>query len=111
MKVIAISDSAEEIEKLSKDVAFEKISVDTVNLINECTGIDIDIPAGKEYIDMCKGLVGYGENKKAEGRAEGRVEDIRNMLLKGKTAEQIADFCGYDLNEVKKVEAEMTVSV
>lgn len=41
---------------------------------------------------------------RAEGRTEGREEIIRMMLRNGKTAVQIADFCGIDLKEVKKVE-------
>lgn len=40
---------------------------------------------------------------RAEGRAEARAEDIENMLLRGKTPEEIADFCGYTLEEVNVI--------
>ena len=40
-------------------------------------------------------------------REEGREEDIRNMLARDKTPEQIADFCGYDLELVKRVQSGM----
>ncbi len=37
-------------------------------------------------------------------RVEGRAEDIRTMLKKGRTPEEIADFCGYDLDEIRTVQ-------
>lgn len=52
---------------------------------------------------MCKGMIDLLERKNAEGRAEGRSEDIERMLRSGKAPEAIADFCGYDLEEVKAV--------
>ena len=39
-----------------------------------------------------------------EGKAEERLESVKAMLISGKTAEQIADFCGYNLKFVKEVE-------
>ena len=48
------------------------------------------------------------------GRAEGYLErdtiKISEMLRSGKTAEEIADFCGYPIEQVKAVEKEMLVS-
>lgn len=44
-----------------------------------------------------------------KGIQKGRKNDIARMLKSGKTAEQIADFCGYDLNEVKEVENNLLV--
>ena len=46
---------------------------------------------------------GFDEGK-AEGKAEERLESVKAMLISGKTAEQIADFCGYNLKFVKEVE-------
>lgn len=74
MKYIAASESPEKIEALSKDAAFENVGVETVHLINECTGSRIEIPPGEELINVCKGLEGYGRKERAEGRAEGREE-------------------------------------
>ena len=42
------------------------------------------------------------------GRAEGRAEVIRNMLLKGRTPEEIADFGDFDLDEIIKIRNEMS---
>ncbi|HAL02903.1 MAG TPA: hypothetical protein DCP07_06040 [Lachnospiraceae bacterium] len=45
---------------------------------------------------------------KEEGRAEGRLEEmndsITSMLQRGKTVEQIVEFCGYSYEQVKEVE-------
>ena len=51
--------------------------------------------------------VGVEEGRK-EGLEEGREEEkemrIRTMLLNHKTPEEIADFCGYDLQEIRAVQ-------
>lgn len=39
-----------------------------------------------------------------EGRAEEQKMRIRTMLLNHKTPEEIADFCGYDLQEIRAVQ-------
>lgn len=44
------------------------------------------------------------EESLAEGRAEGRADDIERMLRAGKTPEQIADFCGYELADVMEIQ-------
>ena len=48
------------------------------------------------------------------GRAEGYLErdtiKISEMLRSGKTAEEIADFCGYPIEQVKEVEKELLIS-
>ena len=41
------------------------------------------------------------------GREESRREDIKYMLSNHKTPEQIADFCGYDLEMVRRVKNEL----
>jgi predicted transposase YdaD len=41
---------------------------------------------------------------RAEGRLEGREEVIERMLQKGRTPEEIADFCGYDIEMVRDIE-------
>ena len=54
------------------------------------------------------------QDAREEGREEGRTEEsfarIRNMLSKGKTVEEIVDFCGYPVELVKKVEESMCVT-
>ena len=50
--------------------------------------------------EMCKSVEILGEYYAKERR----TKDIQKMLLSGKTAAQIADFCGYDLSEVEEAE-------
>ncbi len=83
MKFIAASESPEKIEALSKDVSFERVSAETVHLINECTGSDLVVPEGEEVINMCKGLEGYGQKERAEGHAEGVLETLVDLVQKG----------------------------
>ena len=57
--------------------------------------------------DMC--LTEYNEEEtmqmfKEEGKEERDREKITDMLNRGKTAEAIADFCGYPISQVKKVQ-------
>ena len=47
-------------------------------------------------------LAGYDKGEEA-GAMRGRAELILSMFNSGKTPEQISDFCGLDLEEVKKV--------
>lgn len=42
-----------------------------------------------------------------KGRSEGRREDIICMLENNKSPEQIAEFCGYDLEYVKTIQEEL----
>ena len=46
-----------------------------------------------------------------KGIEKGRREDIIHMLTNNKTPEQIAEFCGYDLEYVKAIQEEMLQSV
>ena len=45
-----------------------------------------------------------------EGRTEERTRTISGMLRSGKSAEAIADFCGYPLEQVKEVEKNLLSS-
>ena len=60
-KIVASHRNPEGIEKLSRDDSFKKVDIDTVHLINECTGSNIEVPMGEEVVDMCKGLEGFVE--------------------------------------------------
>ena len=53
---------------------------------------------------MCKGLEDWKNEINKESREEERCESIERMLRMGRTPEEIADFCGYDLDKVKQVE-------
>jgi predicted transposase YdaD len=39
-----------------------------------------------------------------EGLSRGRVESIERMLQRGRTPEEIAEFCGYDIEMVRDIE-------
>ena len=72
---------AEEHEKAIKQIAYEEGELEGYN----------------------KGeLAGYDKGEEA-GAIRGRAELILSMFNAGKTPEQISDFCGLDLKEVKKV--------
>lgn len=47
------------------------------------------------------------EEGKEEGRSEESFNRIRNMLSRGKSVEEIVDFCGYPVELVRKVEESM----
>lgn len=42
-----------------------------------------------------------------DAREEGSFDRIGNMLFRGKSVEEIVDFCGYPVELVKKVEESM----
>lgn len=94
MKYIAASESTKKIMELSKDSAFEKVSSDTVHLINACTNSNITVPVGEETINMCKGLEGYGEMKREEGLKEGleegRMTSLIELVAEGHLEKEIA---------------------
>ena len=50
-----------------------------------------------ETMQLCK------EEGRAEGREEGRAEMIKDMLKRGKTVEEIADFCDYPYEKVREI--------
>ena len=50
-------------------------------------------------------------DEREEGREEERYSRIAEMLERGKTPEEIADFCGYSLEQVKVVQEKMLASV
>ena len=45
-----------------------------------------------------------------KGRAEEKVKGITDMLRRGKTVEEIVDFCNYPYELVKKIEEELSVN-
>jgi predicted transposase/invertase (TIGR01784 family) len=51
------------------------------------------------------------ELSRKEGREEGRVDVIEDMLKNGKTVEMIAEFCNYPVEYVRKIEEQMKASV
>ena len=46
---------------------------------------------------------------RTEGKLEEKMELITRLLQKGKTVDEISDFCGYDLEEVRRIEESILV--
>ena len=56
------------------------------------------------------GLEDGRKEGREDGREEAHFEVISRMLRSGKTAEEIAEFCGYPIEQVKAVERGLLVS-
>ncbi len=77
MKYIAVSEDKMAIDRLCEEDGFDSVGADTVRLINECTGSEIEIPRGEEVVNMCNGLKELLEDKRMLGREEGIKEGIK----------------------------------
>lgn len=77
-------------------------------------GIPMTLELEQEVNDMCNLSEYYEERATERGLKKGieqeRVTCIERMLKNGKTPEQIADFCGYTLEEVLAVQKAMLES-
>jgi predicted transposase YdaD len=60
---------------------------------------------------MCKAMEELIEEARKEGIEEARTENIRRMLQRGKTPEEIANFCEYDLEDIRAVAGAMLTTV
>jgi KaiC/GvpD/RAD55 family RecA-like ATPase len=60
---------------------------------------------------MCDAVKRYAEKYAENMMADERSGTVKRMLKKGKTTEEIADLCGYDLKFVQSVEESMTQKV
>lgn len=58
---------------------------------------------------MCTLLDRCRTEGKLEGKLEEKMELITRLLQKGKTVDEISDFCGYDLEEVRRIEESILV--
>lgn len=80
MKYIAVSEDKRALEELTKEEGFKEVDIDTVQLINECTGSDISIPERTEVVDMCKGLQELLEDKMECGMERGIEAFVKDNL-------------------------------
>jgi DNA-binding CsgD family transcriptional regulator len=60
---------------------------------------------------MSEAVEKYAERYAVKYAEEERCKDIKRMLGRGKTPEEISEFCGYDLQFVKKVQESMIQTV
>ncbi len=96
MKFIAVSEDAKAMEELGKDKEYSEVGIDTVRLIIECTGSDIELPEGEEKVNMCKGLEGYGR-KQALKMLVNNIETMMNNL--NWTLEAVCEAIGSSVQE------------
>ena len=107
---------------------FRNVDNETVAAINVFTGMNISVNKKKEGMDMmCKALedlkleyieqgiergIEQGIERGIEqgierGIEQGIRKSIEKMLKKGRTPEQIAEFCGYSIDEILSVKQEI----
>lgn len=99
MKFIAASEDPEKMEELSRDRSFEKVSTETVYLINECTGSEIEVPKGEEVINMCKGWEGYGQKMQEKGVLSTLAELVQKGII---TLQVAAEQAGMSMEEFEQ---------
>lgn len=80
MKYIAVSEDKMAIDRLCEEEGFDSVGADTVRLMNECTGSEIEIPKEEEVVNMCNGLKELLEDKRMLGREEGIKEGKSELL-------------------------------
>jgi hypothetical protein len=56
---------------------------------------------------MCEAVEKYAESYAERYAEETRRKEIERMLGRGKTPEEISEFCEYDLKFVKKIQESM----
>jgi hypothetical protein len=83
--------------KESKDIYYTELAKGVKHFKEELGGRKI----------MCEAVEKYGDRREEEARSN----DIKRMLEKGKSPEEISEFCDYDLKFVKKVQESMMQTV
>ena len=73
---------------INSDESFKTVSRDTANLINVVTKSGFKMSENEDVVDMCKAIMDIKE----EGREEGNLTAIKNMIRNLKlTAQQAMD--------------------
>ena len=88
MKYIASSQDKQKMQEAAQNEKFRFVDVDTVNLLNVCTGANISVSEGEERIDMCKAL----EDIKNEGISQGVEIGIHALVKTLKSMDASGDF-------------------
>jgi hypothetical protein len=91
--------------KDSKDIYYPELAKGVKHFKEEEGGRKIMCEAVEKYAKS------YAEQYALRYVEEERSKTIKHMLGKGKTPEEISDFCGYDLQFVKKVRDSMAQTV
>ncbi|MBE5851787.1 MAG: hypothetical protein E7299_02355 [Lachnospiraceae bacterium] len=80
LKYIKMSDKPDGIKQLRLDENFQQMSVDTIQLINEFTKSNIEIPEEEEEINMCVAWDTFERECTEKGRREGHREGVLSTL-------------------------------
>ncbi len=95
----------QELENIAGDEEALKEMVSKIKELSEEERIQLQCEAEEIYKwDMKSERQAGREEGLAEGLAEGRREMIANALRQGKTCEDIAEFCGIPLDDVREME-------
>ena len=116
------ADDQEYVEALLSDEdTMRKLTPNGMDVVFEYVGIDLEAHRPKEIPAMTirekfnkmieKGI----EKGRAEGIEEGRSQEkisfIQNLLNNGKTPEEISNFCGFSMEEIKTAKTAGLVNV
>jgi len=83
---------------------FKNVDNETISAINLFTGIHIPINGKEDSVDMCKAMEDFKQEYIEVGIEKGIEQLIIRMLKNGKTVEQIAEFCNYDIEQILVVQ-------
>ena len=80
MKYIAVSKDEEEYQKTTNDEYYRTISVETAQLLQECTGIKISINEKEEVVSMCKAWDDHEARAKEIGKEIGEAKTLLDVI-------------------------------
>ena len=103
MKYIAVSESRSEMSKLSEDEMFRTVGADTVRLINECTGSNIEVEEEEEVVNMCNGLRELLEEERQMGKDELLNSQVSKKARKNLPLEKIAEDLEEDIEVIRPI--------
>ena len=100
LQYIKYSKDDEELEKIvNNDYEYKHLDRRSVELINEVTRSNLEIPAGAKEVNMCEAL----ENMKKKAVERNMLESIQNLMKNLKmTAEQAMDALGMSAEDKKR---------
>ena len=123
MRYISASTDEELFQEVATDEKYRMLDSQTVDLLNICMGLNLEIEGGQEVFDMCEALkqrdskkinegikqgieqgkeIGFKEGKEI-GFEEGIFDTISRMLKKEKSIQEIVDFTGFEEAKVQEV--------
>ena len=91
-------------ELIHTDRVYSDISRESVDLINAVTASKITYNEREERVDMCRAIEGLIQDSRAEGRTEGALEMLSQLVEKGiLTLSQAAEQANMSVAEFKKI--------